>query len=36
MIFMFRRIKIIAAAFEEPGRALAESERRWATTLASI
>ncbi len=36
MIFTFRRMEIIAATFEESGRALAESERRWATTLTSI
>jgi len=35
-IFTRRRMKVIAASFEKAGRALAESERRWATTLASI
>jgi PAS domain S-box-containing protein len=36
MVFVFRRMKIIAASFEKSGRSLAESERRWATTLSSI
>lgn len=36
MVFTFRRMRMIAASFERSGRALAESERRWATTLASI
>jgi PAS domain S-box-containing protein len=36
MVFTFRRMEIIAATFEKSRRALAESERRWATTLASI
>ncbi|MGA3343993.1 MAG: PAS domain S-box protein [Terracidiphilus sp.] len=36
VIFTFQRMETIAATFEESGRALAESERRWATTLASI
>jgi len=35
-VFTFRRMESIAASFEESGQALAESERRWATTLASI
>ena len=35
-VFTRRRMKVIAASFEKAGRALAESERRWATTLASI
>lgn len=35
-VFTLRRMEIIAASFEESRRALAESERRWATTLASI
>jgi PAS domain S-box-containing protein len=36
IVFVFRRMEIIAASFEKSGRALAESERRWATTLSSI
>ncbi len=36
MIFMYRRMEIIAASFEKSGRALVESERRWSTTLSSI
>ncbi len=35
-VFMFRRIEMVAAGFEESGRALAASEERWATTLQSI
>ena len=35
-VFTFRRMEIIAASFEESGRALEESERRWGTTLDSI
>ena len=35
-VFTFRRMKVIAASFEEASRALEESERRWATTLTSI
>ncbi len=35
-IFTLRRMDIIAASFEESGRALEESERRWVTTLDSI
>jgi PAS domain S-box-containing protein len=34
--FTRRRMGLIAASFEESGRALAEGERRWVTTLASI
>jgi PAS domain S-box-containing protein len=36
MVYTYRRMQIIAASFEKSGHALAESERRWATTLASI
>ncbi len=36
MIFMYRRMEIIAASFEKSGRALVESEQRWSTTLSSI
>jgi PAS domain S-box-containing protein len=35
-LFTLRRIEAVAASFEESGRALEESERRWVTTLASI
>jgi len=35
-VFTFRRVEIVAAGFEESGRALAASEERWATTLESI
>jgi PAS domain S-box-containing protein len=35
-IFTLRRMEIIADSFEKSRCALAESERRWATTLASI
>ena len=36
VVFTFRRMEMIAASFEQSGQALKESERRWATTLASI
>jgi PAS domain S-box-containing protein len=36
MVFTFRSMEMIAASFEKSGRALEESERRWATTLSSI
>ena len=35
-VFTYRRVEIVAADFEESGRALAASEQRWATTLESI
>ncbi len=35
-IFTFRRMETITGSFEESSRALADSERRWATILASI
>jgi PAS domain S-box-containing protein len=35
-IFTFRRVEIIAETFDKSRRALEESERRWAITLASI
>jgi PAS domain S-box-containing protein len=35
-VFTFRRMEMVAASFEESGRALAASEQRWATTLESI
>ena len=35
-LFTLRRIEAVAESFEESGRALEESERRWVTTLASI
>jgi PAS domain S-box-containing protein len=35
-VFTRRRMEAIASSFEKSGRALAESERRWATMLASI
>ncbi|MGD0938716.1 MAG: PAS domain S-box protein [Terracidiphilus sp.] len=36
MVFTLRRMEMIADSFEKSGRALKESEQRWATTLASI
>jgi len=35
-VFTLVRMRVIAASFEQSSRALAESERRWVTTLASI
>jgi PAS domain S-box-containing protein len=35
-VFIYRRMEMVAASFEESGRALAASEQRWATTLESI
>jgi len=35
-MFTLSRMGVIASSFEESGRSLAESERRWVATLASI